>query len=870
MNSPSTFASIRFRLVGVLGCVFLLTAYPLTAMVSPQPASVNASTPLHPVNLSASTLVQSDKPHTLAGTYYSLQDNRKASITLNNKGLVPLEVQATLFSMAGKRLDVPPVTVDATSFRVFDLSEWASPGGPSFQQGSLQLFYRGKDLLLGAQIKIIDPGSSLIFDEQLSEPSLMVSSRLEGLWWRSTPNTQVSIAISNTTDSVQVASLGMDGNGPSLQASKDLSLQPHQTVLIDPTQDLSDGKTVVSDTGGVSIRYSGKPGSVFARAMIQNPATGFSSAIQFTDPGKAKSSSLHGAGLRLKATADEEMTLRLVARNIAETTSLMRSRICYTRSDGSRGVMALGKVLLSPGEVRAWEPKEAALLRRTDIISAGLEFDYSTEPGSILVSALSVSRSGNQVFQIPLLDAKAQKSSTGVYPFYLDYGYSTVIYIKNTTPVDQKYVAHFNYEGGKYMIGVRNIAAGETAAIDIRALRDKQVADEEGRTIPLDVERGQARWTIILEEGTDLLAMIGRSELVNEARSISSTYACQNCCGDDAQGDFITPELTQLQVGQSVILQAFEERTDCYGFPYTVQRSASWSSDNQSVATVTKVSSGGKVTSMGAGQVTIRASWQSLNTEPMQCGGPYGAIPNLPAPIPCCTSWGHFGSASATVAVAPKINSISPARGLQGVAYGVTITGAGFRSPASVTAAGTGIAVSEVHVGSSTEIIATFTVAGDAAGGNHAVTVTVSGQTSNSVNFYVQIPTKLRRDSITALQNQQGGCGATKTLEYTLLDQAGQIIADDLTVREVFSDFTSTPAGLPPPTPRAPEANAGHLVDTIGYEIPTCPPPFTVSVTQTFTVTVGQTTYNLTTTNSVSYGRDASGNKFVTVTNTVP
>lgn len=52
---------------------------------------------------------------------------------------------------------------------------------------------------------------------------------------------------------------------------------------------------------------------------------------------------------------------------------------------------------------------------------------------------------------------------------------------------------------------------------------------------------------------------------------------------------------------------------------------------------------------MGAGQVTIRANWQSLNTEPMQCGGPYGAIPNLPAPIPCCTSWGHFGSASASV-----------------------------------------------------------------------------------------------------------------------------------------------------------------------------------------------------------------------------
>lgn len=524
-------------------------------------------------------------------------------------------------------------------------------GGPSFQEGSLQLFYRGKDLLLGAQIKIIDSASSLIFDEQLTEPSLAVSSRLEGLWWRPTNASQVSIAISNTTDSVHATSLGLGGGAPTLQRSQELILEPHQTLLVDPTQGLSAAKTGSFESGGVSINYSGAPGSVFARTMIQDFSSGFSSSIQLTDPAKAKSSRLHGAGLRLGETAGEEMTLMVAARNISETAAVLRGSIRYTRSDGSTGVIALGKVRLSSGEVKAWDAKEAALWRRLDIISAGLEFDYSTGPGSVLVSALSISRSGNQVFQVPMLDPKAQKSSTGVYPFYLDYGYSTVVYIMNTTAVEQKYITHFNYEGGQYMIGVKTIAAGETAAIDIRALRDNQVADEEGRTIPLDVMRGQARWTIILDEGSDLLAMIGRSELVNETRGISSTYACQNCCGDHAEDDFITPEQTQMQVGQNVILRAFEERLDCYGYPYAVQRTASWSSDNTSVATVTKVSSGGRVTSVGAGQTTIHANWQSLGTEPQQCGGPLRAIPNQPEPIPCCTSNSHFGSASANVLV---------------------------------------------------------------------------------------------------------------------------------------------------------------------------------------------------------------------------
>ena len=169
MNRTASFVSIKFRLIGVLVSVLLLTAFPLMAMVSPMLAVVNAPNPLnatYPISKpSASKPLQSENPHTMAATYYSLEGNLKASINLNNKGLVPLEVKPTLFNLAGERLEVPPVTVDATSFQVFDLAEWAGPGGPTFQQGSLQLFYRRKDLLLVARIKIVDSDSSLIFDE---------------------------------------------------------------------------------------------------------------------------------------------------------------------------------------------------------------------------------------------------------------------------------------------------------------------------------------------------------------------------------------------------------------------------------------------------------------------------------------------------------------------------------------------------------------------------------------------------------------------------------------------------------------------------------------------------------------------------------
>ncbi|HEX5733474.1 MAG TPA: hypothetical protein VF131_11630 [Blastocatellia bacterium] len=641
----SDFAPARLTFIAVLIGVLSLAAVPHTAMVSPQPFVV--STPNYfraeytKQTLQDSAPVESDKPHIMAASYYSLQGNLKSSISLNNKGLLPLEVKTTLFNMDGEHLDVPAVTIEATSFRVFDLAEWASLGGPSFQQGSLQLFYRGKDLLLGAQVKITDSASSIIFDEQLSEPKTMISSRLEGLWWLPSHDSQVSVAISNTTDSTQVVALEVGGIAPNQRASRELTLKPHQTLLIDPKRDFSDKPTALLNASGISIKHSGQPGDLIARAMIQDASAGFSSALQLADPKKAKSSSFHGAGLRLGEIAGEELTPVIVARNISNKSAVLRGRIPYTRSDGSIDVLALREINLRPGEVKQWELREARGLKG----SAGLEFDYDTEPGSIIVSALSVSRSKNHVFQVPMLDVTVQKSSTGVYPFYFYASSSSIVYIKNTTTVEQSYVAHLNYEGGNYMMGVKTITPGETVTIDIRALRDDQVPDQEQRTIPQEITHGQVRWTIVQSEGTDLLALIGRSEQVDEVKAISSTYACQNCCGDFPDSVFISPSQVNMQVGQSITMSAFEQRVDCYGFAYLLPVSASWSSNNNSVATV----SGGQVTSQGAGQATITASWNSFTSVATQCGPGFGPPPI--EPTSCCRSTSFFRSATASITV---------------------------------------------------------------------------------------------------------------------------------------------------------------------------------------------------------------------------
>lgn len=87
---------------------------------------------------------------------------------LNNKGPHPLPVQATIYGSGGERLDVPAITVEGNSFCELDLGELAG-ANPAFAEGSVQVFYRSHDLMLGAQVYLEDARRGLVFEEKLLE-----------------------------------------------------------------------------------------------------------------------------------------------------------------------------------------------------------------------------------------------------------------------------------------------------------------------------------------------------------------------------------------------------------------------------------------------------------------------------------------------------------------------------------------------------------------------------------------------------------------------------------------------------------------------------------------------------------------------------
>lgn len=353
-----------------------------------------------------------DKPHLLAASYYSLKDNLSATLMLNNKGPKPIEVQPTLFSLGGERLDVEPVTVEGNTFRNIDLREWVALGGASFEEGSLQVFHRGKDLVLGAQVYLVDANRSLSFEEKLTEFPNAKSSRLEGIWWLPSRNSEVRLVLSNTSDAPLSVAANVDRASPIGKESTMFDLSPHETRVINMQREFT-GRSgaALQKAGGISLEHFGSTGELVARAMVQEASVGYSSPVQFSDPQAAKSNELHGAGLRLGMVADQRLTPVVVARNIGSSETALTGRMPYSTDDGRAGVVSLPEVRLSPGEVTTVNLAQA--IRASDLhqndLSVGLEFEYTGEPGSVLMSAQTISRDRNHVFRVPMWDPKAQR-----------------------------------------------------------------------------------------------------------------------------------------------------------------------------------------------------------------------------------------------------------------------------------------------------------------------------------------------------------------------------------------------------------------------------------------------------------------------------
>jgi hypothetical protein len=728
--------------------------------------------PRFPATKALPELPHPDAPRVLNAAYYSLRSGFRSTLMLSNQGPHPMSVQIKLFNLAGEPFALDPVTLAAGEMRGFDLRGAAPSNG--FEEGSVQVLYQGVNLELGGALNAVDASRGLIFGQELTEPATsFASSRLEGVWWRPTKAAKLELAVSNTTDDPLTAKVGFTGVSPRQKAPVRIALRPHETRVLKP-EDLADAAATLSRAGGLSIVHDGPKGALLAVALIGQSSTGYSDTIELADPRRPISNRLEGAGLRIGRAGGRLLNPVLIARNAGTTPVVVRGRVPYTDAEGQQKAVPLPAVRLAPGEVR--DLGLAAALTRQRVESAqaaGLEIQHTGAPGSVVLTALAVSGDGSQVFRVPLRDA-ALTSSTGIYPWSLEGNERAIVYLKNATGKPQEYTLHLETADGNYVMGKRTAAAGETVAVDLRDLRDRQVPDVFGQTLPRNVERGKAHWSM---HGAEQHVFTGRLEQADLEDGMSFTVACGACCPNSFVDAYMDPYYVSGGVGGSTQFTVYVQERNCFGstLPW-YPTGAFYYSTNSSVASVT---SGGVATALYPGSTFIQGT---ISTETYRnCAAEAGNEEY------CCDQTSSPFTCEAECQVQPSvtIDKTSPKVPYKDPIKSITLTATG--TPSGGTFSWTTTS-SLVTLSNATSATVTVTSVNPSMNKNDVpikVTYTVNGASANATaNATVQKPTSLAKvgtDSTTSptacMAGSNPGCSITRTFDYQVKDQWGDTMA---------------------------------------------------------------------------------------------
>lgn len=768
-----------------------------------------------------------------------LPEARESELVFNSRSPEAVDVTPTFYKADGAVVTGETVRVDSTEIRYVKLRKLIPTNHRGERDwGGMTLSYYGDNREIWAQLRFLGVNGGNSVDEFFSVAAESHADLYEAVWWAPKDSTSI-VALGNLTE-VPTSAVVRFGN----QGSQTINLAPHATEIVRCDAQKIDG------SASITISVTGAAGSIVPTGLIAARNGAFNSVIRFYSPKLSKQPNLFANGFRVS-----NITPHMVLKNT--TSDPIAAQAKFIALEGSEAVapVILPEVILAAYEtieVNLSELSEAAKTRDDfDIVS--VEVSSSGIPGSLIGSIYGINAKTGVDYDIPLRDSGPVRTMTGSYPWKITKDYTTVVYITNISDRDAGFITQINYDGGqRFVIDPRTLKPGETAVFDLAKIRDEQMPDNVGRHLPKESTIGQFKWAVHGLTGGKLL-LIGRAEMVSRSERVSTSYSCNDPC-PPTYGGSIDPFLPPIVVVGSATTGIWESAYYGNGYvsgPYTA--GASWTIDNSSIATCDPAD--GHMISVcgsnaGSGNLTafIRME-ESYGWDGLNCYDNNNAY----------AVEGNEG-----VEVRPSLTSIAPNRGPVGGTVNVFIFGDGFTASSTVTISGSGVTHSTVNFDSSTQLSTIFQIATDAIEGNHAVSVTTNDVTSNSVNFFVQIPTKLRRDSISNLISQPNGCGVIRNLSYTLLDQSGQAIAVEDTITETFSNF-SGPEGLRPPNETSAQMSGGVVNDTVGYLITDCPPSFTASFTQGFDAVIGTHTFHLTSSNAISMGRTSSGTKFVDI-----
>lgn len=487
-----------------------------------------------------------------------LPEASSSEINLNCRSSHPMDVTPTFYKADGTPIVGEVIHLQPADILFLDTKSLIPAEHRNRRDwGGMSLSYMGQYMEAWAQITLhgVNGGDSVnVLFSVLND----ARSNSQGAVWWMPQNGEATIALGNGSGERIHATLEFsDGK------SRDVNLDPFATEIVTRHANQRGGRPALDGKSeSVIINSTGPKGSLIARGIVGSADGKFTGSIRFYDTQKAAQPNLYSTRFRLK-----NVVPRVLLRNT--TAEAIEARPRFLPESESNPV-ELAAMNLGPNETAEVNlaPLMAAVEVRSDLDDASIQIINNGAPGSLIGALYGVDKATGMVYDVPLRDSGSLRNSTGGYPIRLDGDYSTIISITNVSEVPTEFVAQVNYEGGPYLFNIHKLAAGETATLDFRKIRDEQISDWQGHTLPASFTRGQFRWSI--HGGGDAARLTGRAEILSLSKRVSSSYSCMTNCPFSGQSwDFgFSGFFDRIPAGGfSRDVTVYEYGSDCTGFP---------------------------------------------------------------------------------------------------------------------------------------------------------------------------------------------------------------------------------------------------------------------------------------------------------------
>jgi hypothetical protein len=629
----------------------------------------------------------------------------------------------------------------------------------AFAQGSVAIYYVGTIMPIVGQITVANPQLSLVHESVMVEhdPGRSdIPAVLNGLWWGLGGGRAATVMVTNTSASTQTAQVYLDFQGQRHTLQNPLSFASYETKVLDIGQLL--GSLGVSPAqapqGGITIVPSGATPTLVASGRITDPASGYSSTMDFPAPDLEYASALHATGIPIGTPSSDSpfagagtFTPHVVVRNLVGSPQTVTVTLEYPQpASGSAPASApldpvaaqdgtqsppMVQSPLAPVTVAAYGTQDISLAALVNQFPAALPFasvriQYSGAPGSLQAQVSSVESAGDLVVDSHVQNEGNGWAGSGANPWHLDSDTESILFLTNESSKPARIGFQITASGSApYFLTKLRLNPHETRAIDIRKLRDAQQPDFKNNKIPANATDGSVIWVRI-----DNLPVMGRLMQIHRQAGMASNYDCCICaCGLSYEPylDYISASSSDVAVNGTASWTFYAGYEDCNGIHhyFNATSEAGWSPGNTNIATV---NSSGTVTGKSAGSTSITAEYSDYTYT--WDGNYFGEGSG------CCEGTLLEGGDSGTVTVAdgtPVINSISPDYWLVGATTtGVIISGQHFGTNPIVNFSDPAVTCTQAGAGD-TQITCNITVGVNALGG--VVNVTVTSQGYNGSGF---------------------------------------------------------------------------------------------------------------------------------------